>query len=56
LRERELTYESERSSIFNENVSVVDTSKRNNIKQQYSKGVGVEKGNSKSGMKIRLIE
>jgi len=30
-RDREMTYESERSSIFNENLSMIDSSNRNNF-------------------------
>ena len=31
VRDREMTYESERSSIFNENLSMIDSSNRNNF-------------------------
>ena len=34
---KEFTYESERSSVFNENVSVKESKNRNNIHMQYSR-------------------
>ena len=38
-----MTYESERSSIFNENVSVIDSSNRNNFMNQYTHNVEEQK-------------
>ncbi|CDW79052.1 leucine rich repeat family protein [Stylonychia lemnae] len=43
LRDREMTYESERSSIFNENLSMVDSSNRNNFNNQYAHNLEEQK-------------